>query len=142
MSRLIEDLQDDVERVARQFLLRCHEEGLNVVVTSTRRTREEQIAYWSQGRGTLELVNILRDIAAFKPIKEEENRIISYCDGHKYKSRHQSGKAFDVVILDKLGKPVWNVEKANYKKIGELAKECRLEWGGNWTPVDAFHLEV
>jgi peptidoglycan L-alanyl-D-glutamate endopeptidase CwlK len=142
MSRLIEDLQDDFERVARHFLLRCHDEGLSVSVTSTRRTREEQIAYYSQGRGTLGLVNILRDIAGFKPIKEDANRIISYTDGHKYKSRHQSGMAFDIVILDKFGAPVWDIMKADYEKIGELAKECGLEWGGNWTPKDAFHLEA
>ena len=153
MSRLIEDLSDDMERLARVFLLECHNEGLSVSVTSTLRTEDEQVAYFSQGRGQLVLVNLLRRRAGMKPIPESENRkTVTLNDGVNAKSRHQGGNAMDTVLLDKFGNPIWNVSLAamEYKKLGKIAGKLGLTWGGLFTPIDpvtgigwdAFHVEM
>lgn len=138
MSRLIEDLDEETERLARHFLLEAHAAGLSVAVTSTLRTREIQVAYFAQGRATLEVVNLLRKIAGMKPIPQDENLVITKCDGVNSKSKHQEGKAFDVVMLDKYGRPIWHVATCfmDYKKLGGIARANGLEWGGAWEPID------
>jgi len=153
MSRNIDDLSEPMERIARAFLLECRKEGLSVAVTSTLRTEDEQVALFSQGRGWLELVNLLRRRAGMKPITEAANsKTVTLCDGVNAKSRHQGGNAMDVVLLDKFGKPIWNVALAvaDYKKMGKIAKRLGLTWGGDFTPIDpttgigwdAGHLEL
>jgi hypothetical protein len=151
MSKLIEDLDEEVERKARHFLLAVHDAGLSIAVTSTMRTREEQVAYWAQGRGNLELVNLLRKIAGMKPIPQSENHIISNTDGVNKLSKHQSGRAMDVVLLNKYGESCWHISAmlGDYKEMGRIAKASGFEWGGTWEPIDpvtgvgwdAFHLQ-
>ncbi|MDD5547160.1 MAG: M15 family metallopeptidase [Candidatus Omnitrophica bacterium] len=151
MSRLIEDLNDETERLARHFLLEAHDAGLNVAVTSTLRTREIQVAYFAQGRATLEVVNLLRKIAGLKPIAQDANLVITKCDGVNSKSKHQEGDAFDVVLLNKYGDPIWHVATCfvDYKSLGKIGMANGLEWGGSWAPLDpstgigwdAFHYE-
>jgi hypothetical protein len=153
MSRNIDDLSEPMERIARAFLLECRKEGLSVAVTSTLRTEDEQVALFSQGRGWLELVNLLRRRAGLKPIDDSANKkTVTLCDGVNAKSRHQGGNAMDVVLLDKFGKPIWNVALAvaDYKKLGKIAKKLGLTYGGDFTPIDPvtglgwdpFHVEL
>lgn len=152
MSKLIEDLNEATERAARHFLIEAHNAGLSVAVTSTLRTREAQVAYWSQGRGTLELVNLLRKIAGMKPISQDENHIVTKLDGVNCFSAHQFGRALDVVLLNKFGKEIWHVHDAveDYKKMGRIAKDNGFRWGGTFEPLDpvtglgwdCFHLEM
>lgn len=138
MSRLLEDLNEETERLARHFLLEAHDAGLSLAVTSTHRTREIQVAYFAQGQGTLELVNLLRKIAGLKPIAQDENHIITKCDGVNTLSKHQEGKAFDVVLLNKYGDPIWHVATCfmDYKKMGEIGEANGLTWGGRFKPID------
>lgn len=152
MSKLIEDLDDETERLARHFLLEAHSAGLSVTVTSTLRTREIQLAYFAQGRATLEVVNLLRKVAGLKPIPKDENLVITKCDGVNTKSKHQEGKAFDVVLLNKYGDPIWHVATVfmDYKKMGEIGESEGLTWGGRFKPIDPatgigfdpFHFET
>ena len=152
MSRLIEDLTDDVERMARSFLLAAHGAGLSVSVTSTMRTEDEQVALWAQGRGVLELVNLLRQRAGMKPISQCDNNIVTKCDGINTTSAHQKRKSMDVVLLNKYGDPIWHVSAAlgEYKTLGRIAKENGFKWGGDFKPIDPltglgwdpFHVEV
>jgi len=153
MSRNIDDLSEPMERTARSALLEWRKEGLSVAVTSTLRTEDEQVALFAQGRGWLELVNLLRRRAGLKPIAESANgKTVTLCDGVTAKSRHQGGNAMDVVLLDKFGKPIWNVALAvnDYKKLGKIAVKLGLTWGGSFTPIDPvtgigwdpFHVEL
>jgi hypothetical protein len=152
MSRLIEDLDEATEVAARHVLLEAHSEGLSIAVTSTLRTREIQVAYFAQGRATLEVVNLLRKIAGLKPIPQDENLVITKCDGVNSKSPHQNGRAFDLVLLNKFGDPIWHIAVAvgDYKKLGRIGKANGLTWGGDYKPIDpvtglgwdSFHFEL
>ena len=153
MSKLIEDLNEPAERRARSVLLAAHAAGLSLLVTSTLRTEDEQVALFSQGRAQLVVVNLLRRRAGLKPIGDGENaHTVTQCDGVNAKSKHQGGRAVDVVILDKFGNPIWIMGKAiaEYKQLGVIAKANGFNWGGDFTPLDAvtgigidpFHLEV
>jgi len=138
MSKLLEDLDAETERLARHFLLETHDEGLSLAITSTLRTREIQVAYFSQGRGTLELVNLLRRLAGLRTIPQDQNNIITKCDGVNTKSKHQDGKAFDVVLLDKAGACIWHIGAAleDYKRMGIIGEAIGLTWGGRFKPID------
>lgn len=62
-------------------------------------------------------------------------------------SRHMSGKAVDIVVLDPLGNAVWDVEF--YREVWEwqvrpasAALGVTIEWGGDWKQVDACHFQL
>jgi len=128
-SRKIEDLHHSIREKARQFLSRCSEQGMHVIVTCTLRTMEEQAALYAQGREEIAAVNTLRAIAGMPPIEGEANRIVTCA--RPGESMHNFGLAFDVVPLDG-GKPVWNVSDPVWQTVGRTGKECGLEWAGEW----------
>ena len=47
-------------------------------------------------------------------------------------SWHNFGLAFDIVVLDALGKGDWNTSHPAWKRVGGLGKSVGLEWGGEW----------
>ena len=80
---------------------------------------------------------------------------VTWKDGFKSKSYHQSGKAFDIFIYDEHG-ACWDC-KDKYKEIADLFKvefqlmqdeglfSCdeKLIWGGDWTRFnDLPHFEI
>ena len=54
-------------------------------------------------------------------------------------SKHISGLAADLLILDSAGKPVWDVKQ--YKPLGEFWQRLGGIWGGSWEQIDAVHFE-
>lgn len=88
-------------------------------ITQGVRTVEQQQKLYAQGRTA-------------------PGRIVTNCDGVKYKSNHQVksdglGYAFDIAVLIN-NKITW--ETKFYIEIGKAAeklmKEYNVEWGGNW----------
>jgi hypothetical protein len=158
LSKYLDDLKPEVARKARDFLAAMTDLGERVVVTSTLRTDIEQLAMYAQGRaqGTegLKVVNALRMMAGLRSLAKAENEYtISRCDGQTTHSKHQSGDAFDAVILAKDGKPIWKIEGEDierYKTLGVIAKAHGLTWGGDWPPInpatgigfDPYHMEL
>ncbi len=62
-------------------------------------------------------------------------------DGTKKISSHQLGLGADLVFL-KNGQPSWD-ERQPWAKLGELAKQQELIWGGDWkTPLDRPHVQL
>src|SRR2546427_295988 len=47
-------------------------------------------------------------------------------------SYHNFGLAFDIVVLDSLGKADWDTNHPGWNKAGDLGKSVGLEWGGDW----------
>lgn len=154
MSRKLDDLRDDAKVKAYEFIADMKERGEIPVVTSTVRSDVEQLAMFAQGRAQLEVVNALRMMAGLPSLPRSENtHIISNCDGQTTRSAHQDGRAFDVVLLDSSGKPIWNISGTavdRYKILGTIGKSHNLTWGGDFKPLDpitglgwdAFHFEV
>ena len=117
-SRNLEDLHPTVANLARRFIDLARTEGIEILVTSTLRTFDEQAELYAQGR-TL-------------PGK----RVTNAKPGESW---HNFGLAFDVVPLLN-GKAVWN--SPFWGRIGELGKNVGLLWGGDFTSLkDLPHFE-
>ena len=99
-----------------------------------KRTDAMQIAFHAQGRESLITVNNLRQKAGMSPISESENKsTITDCDGITSKSPHQSGKAVDIVPMDKNGNTYWpSLNDTQWRVIATAMMEQGLRWGGDW----------
>lgn len=123
-SRDLNDLEPECRKRAIDFLRRCKEDGLDVLVTSTYRSAARQQQIYNQGRTTPGII-----VSGSKP-------------GF---SMHNFRCALDVVPLrDK--KAVWDNRKpenlALWKRVGEHGKAAGLEWGGDWKRfVDMPHFQ-
>lgn len=114
MSRKIEDLNPAVQWRAHALLKAAKDAGIDLIVTSTYRTAEQQAALYAQGRTKPGVI-----VTNARP-------------GDSY---HNWQCAFDVVPL-RNGKPVWGTsgeDGALWRKIGELGESVGLEWAGRWT---------
>jgi len=104
-----------VQSHVHEFLSKCENEGINVLIYCTKRERSEQEAEYAKGRT--------------KP-----GKIVTYappgCSFHEY------GVAFDhVPILN--GRLVWEdgltpEEEKLWTRCGEIAESCGFTWGGRW----------
>lgn len=118
-SRKLEDLHPYVQQLAEDFIAKCNEEGINLLVTSTYRDFESQAVLFAQGRTT----------PGAKVTNAKPGQSF-----HNYKC------ALDVVPLSH-GKPVWDTTGSNaqiWMRIGELGKEAGLEWAGDWKSFKEF----
>jgi hypothetical protein len=142
VSSRIEDLAPDVQPKARDFLSRI---PIRYAVTSTRRTVDEQLALFAQGKGQLALTNALRARARLSPIGDLQNKTsITECDGVIRLSSHQGGRALDVVPADEHGNPTWPAaEDPRWLQIAAAGKAAGFTWGGDWTDFpDRPHYEM
>lgn len=154
MSKSLEDLKPEVAQKARALISAMNDIGDRIVITSTLRSDIEQLAMFAQGRSDLAVVNALRMMCGLRSLPKAENTYtITRCDGQTTKSRHQEGRAFDVVLLAKDGRPIWKIageDIERYKTLGVIAKAHGLRWGGDFTPLDpvtglgwdCFHCEL
>ncbi len=115
---------------------RAEEKGIGFIVVQTLRTAAEELAYFAQGRKTLDEVNRLRADAGLGPITCEENEHIVT---RVMTSIHEFGCAFDVAIV-KDGRVDWNDIPA-YKVAGAIGESLGLRWGGRFSFRDWGHFE-
>lgn len=108
-SRQLSDLHPKVMQMAMEFMARCKEQGIDILITSTFRDNESQTQLYNQGRLTKGAV------------------VTNAKAGRSY---HNYRCAFDFVPM-KFGKCQWN-DIALFKKCGKIAEDCGLEWAGNW----------
>jgi peptidoglycan L-alanyl-D-glutamate endopeptidase CwlK len=108
-SRKIEDLHPKVAEMCRQFIAKCDEQGIDILITSTYRDVESQNELYAQGRT--------------KP-----GKIVTKAKGGQ--SFHNWRVAFDFVPLH-YGKPAWN-DTALFTRCGEIGESVGLEWAGRW----------
>lgn len=133
-SRNINDLHPITREKVKCFLEEAKRQGIEVLITCTYRSPEEQEVLYMQGRLrqfeiTLEELNEKRKRLGLYPLsKEEANRIVT--NARAWQSFHQYGLAIDVVPLNG-GKPDWNNLQA-FEKLGEIGQRCGLEWAGTW----------
>lgn len=108
-----------MQSLATKFLAACRNEGIDLLVTCTLRSNEEQAALYAQGRT--------------KPGKVVTN-------AKPGQSMHNHGLAIDVVPL-RAGKPVWGTTGEDgklWKRIGEIGEKVGLEWAGRWTTMREY----
>lgn len=129
-DRDLNHLHPDLLPLAHDFLGKCKDAGLDILVTCTYRSPEEQAKLYAIGRTE----QVDADVVTYaKPGQSEHNFMI---DGVK------ASKAFDIVPLVH-GKLDWNEKSATW---GEVIKIWRagisngnhwLDWYGR--PGAAFH---
>lgn len=108
-SRNIDDLHPRVAALCRQFVEKCKASGIDVLITSTYRSIEEQNAIYAQGRTT-------------------PGKIVTNAKGGQ--SMHNHHVAFDFVPIV-AGKAMWNDTKT-FEHCGSIAESLGLEWAGRW----------
>ena len=108
-SKKIEDLLPKVQKMCEEFINECLKQDIDVLITSTFRDAESQNALYAQGRTTPGAI------------------VTKAKAGQSY---HNYRCAFDFVPLVN-GKAQWNNVEL-FKKCGEIAKSCGLEWAGDW----------
>ncbi len=91
----------------------CAHEGIAILVTQGLRTWEEQDALYAKGRTVPPLGKIVTKAKG----------------GYSY---HNFGLAFDIVVLDAVGKADWDTEHPFWQRAAQLGKSVGLEWGGDW----------
>lgn len=108
-SRDINDLTPAVAELCRQFVNKCKEQNIDVIITSTYRDHESQNALYAQGRTT------------------SGSKVTNAKGGQSY---HNFRVAFDFCPIV-AGKAQWN-DTATFTKCGEIAESLGLEWAGRW----------
>lgn len=126
VMRGIDKLHPELQICVNKFLAECKKQGLNVLITETLRTLEEQESLYAQGR-------------------TRPGKIVTNARG--YQSPHAWGVAFDF-CRNKKG---WEYDNTDgfFDKVGEIAKtifdgtEYDLFWGGDFKSfVDKPHVEM
>jgi peptidoglycan LD-endopeptidase CwlK len=139
-SRSLTDLNPSFYPIAEQFMVRC-EHVLpvhQIIITCTYRSKTEQDTLYAQGRHDLKLVNLIRAQVKLLPITEKDNKIVTNAKGGE--SFHNYRLAFDIVP-SLAGKLIWNTSDPVWKKLSDIAIECRIDWGGNWKIKDYPHFQ-
>lgn len=130
-SRKTSDLHPKLQPLADEFVKRCKAEGIDALIYMTWRSDAEQDDLYALGRT--------------KP-----GKIVTKVPGGRSGHNHtEDGKpaslAFDAVpqrLIDGRKVPVWN-DPALWAKMGEIAAEVGLLWGGNWKKfVDKPHFYI
>lgn len=116
MSRRLDDLAPHFRPLAVEFIARCVEAGIAVMIVDTRRTAAEQEA------------NIKRGVSWTRH------------------SKHLTGEAIDVAPFDLYqlhgaDKLRWDGSDPVWARLGEIGEAVGLTWGGRWQQRDLGHFE-
>ena len=140
----LDDLRPKTKKLCELWIEECRKNGINLVVTQTFRSPELQEAYYSQGRESLEIVNLKRKKVGLDKITEKENKIVT--KAAPWTSPHNYGLAWDFAPIVN-GKIDWNNLEL-FRKCGEIAKKLNfegytLEWGGDFKTIKDFpHIQL
>jgi len=137
-----EKLHPEVRAKLEKLEVLAEENGLNFIVTQTLRTEDEQIAYYAQGRESLERINELREVAGMGPIGAREANLVVTRARTVWDSYHAYGLAFDIAVLNSRGQIDWGEDAdwnsdniSDWEQLGALGESIGLEWGGNFSSL-------
>lgn len=103
-----------LQALTAQLVDKCVGAGLPIKIGESFRSVAEQDALYAQGR-------------------TQPGSIVTNARGSSYSSQHQWGIAADFYRAD--GKGAYNESGDYFKKVGELAKNLGLGWGGDWKSI-------
>lgn len=122
MSRALNDIDARFRPAVFEFLARCVEAKIPVLIVDTLRTAEEQTQNIKRG--------------------------VSWTTNSKHLPQQPDGKSFaiDIVpyqqfILHGQNKLMWDSFDPVWLKIGEIGESLGMKWGGRWTKRDMGHFE-
>lgn len=122
-SRKLSDLHPDLRVLATKFMLECNSAGLDILITCTYRSGQEQDELYAQGRT--------------KPGKKVTNAKAGQSKHNSTLNGTPASRAFDIVPMVG-GKPQWAASHPHWKLAGEIGERCGLEWAGRWTRFKEF----
>jgi len=101
---------------ARAMVEQCAAAGVPILITQGFRSIDEQDQLYAKGRTE-------------PPIGKAY--IVTKAKGGQ--SWHNFGLAFDIGVLDSMGKVDWNDDHPGWARAAVIGKSLGLEWGGDWT---------
>jgi peptidoglycan L-alanyl-D-glutamate endopeptidase CwlK len=129
-SRQLSDLHPTLHRMANDFIMRCENFGIDLLIYCTYRSPTEQTALYAQGREPLDTTNLLRKQAGLYALSPGQNQIV-VTHAPAGESFHNYRLAFDCVSMD-VGKPVWDEADPVWQRMGEIGEIVGLLWAGRW----------
>lgn len=107
--------------------------GATLILTCTKRSREEQAALYRVGR--------VERNGKWVVDADPTTQIVTQLDGDTKLSKHNLdlAEAIDVCVVIG-GKASW--DPAQYAPLGPLARKYGLVWGGDWKMKDYPHIEM
>ena len=108
-SRSMSDLKPKVAALCSEFVNRCKEQGIDVIITSTYRDAECQNALYAQGRTA-------------------PGKVVTNAKAGQ--SFHNWRVAFDFCPIVN-GKAIWN-DPSLFERCGEIGESLGLAWAGRW----------
>lgn len=122
MSRALNDLSPRFRKPVFEFLARCTEAGIPLMIVDTMRTPEEQAANLAKG--------------------------VSWTKNSKHLPQALDGKALAIdvcpyLIWDARGpdKLNWDEKAPEWQIIGKIGESLGFTWGGRWAQKDMGHFE-
>lgn len=139
-SRRLRDLLPHVQPKAAEVIDECGRLGVELLVTCTYRSPEEQARLYRQSRTITEIrskaeqysngYGALADILwSVGPQYGRLGRHVT--NAGPGESWHNYGQAMDVVILID-GKPCWDDEHPAWETYGKVAEKVGFTWAGRW----------
>lgn len=122
-SRKLTDLHPQMQPMVTRFLANARAASIDLLVTCTYRSNEEQAALYAIGR-----TKPGRIVTNAKPGRSTHNNTLN---------GKPAALAVDVVPL-RDGKPVWSASDPVWKRVGEIGEKVGLEWAGRWTTFREF----
>lgn len=142
--RSVSELHPKFQPIVQQWLSLVETDGINILITETRRTLEVQKAYWASGRKAYEEVVALYKAAGLaKPSAAQAKKVITQVGpGFGW---HPYGLAVDFVPMVN-GVPDWKYDPEDpadyYDEIARHATSLGMIWGGSFrTFKDRPHVE-
>lgn len=127
-SRDLNHLRPDVKEKAEKFLSIAKNMGIDVLVTCTYRSNEEQKVLYAIGRTS--------------PGRKVTNALPGESKHNNMEGGAPASLAFDVVPLV-MGKPMWDASNPVWKVLGGIGKSVGLNWAGDWKRFREYpHFEV
>jgi peptidoglycan LD-endopeptidase CwlK len=111
-EKRLERVHPGIAGRARMMLDRCAQAGLALLITQGFRSFAEQDSLYAQGRTV-------------------PGKIVT--NARAGQSYHNFGLAFDIVVLDAMGKADWNDGHPGWRFAAEVGRSVGLEWGGTWS---------
>lgn len=128
MSRDLNHLRKDVREKAELLLSKTSAIGINLLITCTYRSNEEQADLYAIGRTAKGKI-----VTNALPGESKHNNM---------EGGAPASLAFDVVPLV-AGKPMWDASNPVWQVVGSLGESVGLKWAGRWKRMREYpHFEV
>ncbi len=125
-SRKLEDLHPDLRPLCEQFIARAAARGVDVIITCTYRSGQEQDKEYARGRTVSSGINVTDK----RPFGSIVTRAKAGQSAHNFTiDGKPASKAFDVVPCVN-GRPVWDKAHPSWQVLGNIGVALGLNWYG------------